>query len=499
MKAFSAAQMRKADSDTINSGYCSGITLMSNAGNAAADWIIRHYPGINNCHILTGRGNNGGDGFIIAARLAASAGSGKIFLHMTADESQLKGDALAAYQMVPDKVVIRRDTFSADGITPHDLIVDCLLGTGICGGLRDPFGAWINAVNQCPCPVIAIDIPSGLNADDGTVSDIAVRAQNTLTFAAPKIGLLVGSGPGHCGRITVLDIGIPPEILAQPGGIDVTDLQTVRRLLKPVPYDTYKQRRGSVLVIGGSSDYPSAPFLTAEAALRAGAGMVTVLLPASAEIVCHVPKAVIVRRVPDQGSGVFQPDALPLTGQLLPKMDAVAVGPGMTTKEGTGAFLAGLPEQLSCPAVFDADALNLLSLQPELLTRLPRHSVLTPHAGELKRLGGDPAELVRKTNAVCIVKGPYSAVTAADRLAYNFSGSPVLATAGSGDVLTGITAAFLAQKYDAFDAARISAFIHGLTGEPEGVDPSCNTGIIADDLAAALPRVLQKLGNTIPV
>ena len=503
MKILTPGEMRQADAETIQSGLFSGIGLMQSAGNAAAEKILRLTNGMDRCfHILTGSGNNGGDGFVIAARLLEQFGRDRVILHCAAPAEKLSGDALLAYQELPPDIVKKNSLTAEDLQKDRDLVIDCLLGTGIRGEAREPVRSWIDLVNRSGCPVISIDIPSGLDGETG--SGNAVTADATLTLAAPKTGLLTGNGPSACGKLHVVPIGIPDEILnaVAPDAVPAIDTKTIRALLRPLDPATYKQKRGHVLILGGSASYPSAPFLAGEAALRAGAGLVTVVLPASAEIVCSVPKALIVRRAPDDGTGHFTPAALPLIQSLLPAMDAVAIGPGMTTNAGD--FLAGLPEYLTMPTLFDADALNLLAMNPELLKRLPENAVLTPHAGELKRLLdstnlSETEQLAKDTGAVIIQKGPCTRIFDGrnGKTAINLSGSPALATAGSGDVLTGIVAAFLAQKYDPFTAAQIGVHLHGLAGETdtEHLTRAGNTGLIADDLLIRLPEILQKFCN----
>ena len=222
-------------------------------------------------------------------------------------------------------------------------MIDALLGTGFSGTLKEPWLHWINLVNYLNLPVVAADLPSGLDADDGEVrGGAAVRADVTVTFGFPKTGMLTGQGPALCGRIRVIDIGLPAET---EDGIErfvsCTGLPDVRARLRPLPFDTYKQKRGHVAVVGGSADYPNAPFLTAEAALRAGAGLVTVYVPASAGLVCSPAKALIVKRLPDDGNGVLSARSFEAMNPP-PNVSAFAVGMGMTAADETVPFLRSL-------------------------------------------------------------------------------------------------------------------------------------------------------------
>lgn len=501
MKILSPDEMRRADNETIRSGLFTGIGLMTSAGQAAAKAIIRMTRHTERVfHILTGSGNNGGDGFVIAAELYRCLGRERVILHCAVPEEKLSGDALTAYRALPDKIHRSRTLTEQDLQPDRTLVIDCLLGTGVKGEAREPVKSWIRLVNGSGCPVISIDVPSGLDADTGTGESIVADA--TLTLAAPKKGLLTPRGASVCGKLQVIPIGIPEKILNEvaPDAPEGIDTATFRRMLQPLDPATYKQKRGHVLIIGGSSSYPSAPFLAGEAALRAGAGLVTVVIPASAEIVCAVPRALIVRRAPDDGTGYFTTAALPLIRTLLPAMDAVAIGPGMTVN--AGEFLAALLPMLTVPALLDADALNLLALKPELLKTLPEQTVLTPHEGEWKRLlnavgAGSCEKFAEKAETILVQKGPYTRIIhgPTGQTTINLSGSPALATAGSGDVLTGIIAAFLAQKYAPFTAAMLGVHLHGLTGEnsDDRLSRIINSGVIADDLIKKLPEILQKI------
>lgn len=501
MNVFTPTQMRAADAQTILSGAFSGIGLMRSAGTAAALEILRLTDGMDRVfHILAGSGNNGGDGFIIAADLQKAFGRERVILHCAAPEERLTGDALLAYQELPPDVR-KKENLSAEDLDPEkDLVIDCLLGTGIKGAAREPVKHWIELVNASRCPVISIDIPSGLDGETGENDSIIADA--TLTLAAPKTGLLTGNGPSACGKLYTVPIGIPEEIMQSfaPETVPAIDTATARALFRPLDPATYKQKRGHVLVVGGSASYPSAPFLAGEAALRAGAGLVTVVIPASAKVVCSVPKALIVQRAPDDGTGHFTPASLPLLQTLLPTMDALVIGPGIT--RNCEAFLNDLLPLLHVPTLFDADALNMLAGQPEWLKNLPEDTVLTPHAGELKRLLDSaelvsPEELAKSSKTILVQKGPYTKILhgRTGERAINLSGGPALATAGSGDVLAGIIGAFLAQKYDPFTAAELGVHIHGLAGEvrSDRLYRAGNTGLIADDLLTRLPEILQSL------
>ncbi|MBO7089380.1 MAG: NAD(P)H-hydrate epimerase, partial [Lentisphaeria bacterium] len=361
MKAVSGTHMRSIEAAAIQQGQVDSWAMMTIAGNALSREAETFHGRGAFYAVLAGKGNNAGDGFVAAKALFERGYRVKIF--HTCPASEFKGDALRAWSQLPDGIERAAELHAAD--LHGSIVIDALLGTGFSGTLKEPWLHWINLVNYLNLPVIAADLPSGLDADDGEVrGGTAVRADVTVTFGYPKTGMLTGRGPELCGRIRVVDIGLPDELPDAPGMriVPCTGLADVRRslALHPVEFDTYKQKRGHVVVIGGSRDYPSAPFLTAEAALRAGAGLVTVYVPASMEIVCAPPKALIVKRLPDDGNGVFSARSAEAL-ELPPNVSAIAAGMGMNTAEETVPFLRMLMASAQCPLLLDADALNLIA------------------------------------------------------------------------------------------------------------------------------------------
>jgi NAD(P)H-hydrate epimerase len=491
--------MRSVEASAIQQGLVDSWNLMTRAGKALAREALAFCGHGSFYAVLAGKGNNAGDGFI-AAKLLHEQGFPVRIFH-TSPASELKGDALRAWNELPPEIERRQELHAAD--LKGAIVIDALLGTGFYGKLKEPWLHWINLLNYLNVPVIAADLPSGLDADDGEVrGGAAVRADVTVTFAYPKTGMLSGQGPACCGRIRVIDIGLPDDTDdTVTRFVPCTGLADVRRRLKPFDFDTYKQKRGHVVVIGGSSDYPSAPFLAAEAALRAGAGLVTVYVPASMEIVCAPPKALIVKRLPDDGNGVFSAKSAEAL-KLPSNVSAIAAGMGMNTAEETVPFLRKLMASAECPLLLDADALNLIAKHPILLHELGTATVVTPHEGEMKRLEAaiglpsarsriERAEALAKFTAIHVVlKGVRTVVMSPHGdYALNLSGSPVLATAGSGDVLSGIIAALAASSLSLFDAAKDGVFIHGLLGEQDA--PFAGRGLIADDLLARIPKAFD--------
>lgn len=492
MKSVSIAAMRRLESVAIDSGI-SGFVLMERAGIAAAE-LVRREALRRNCRriiVVTGKGNNAGDGFVVAAHLPDFA----VTLHAAAPVALLKGNAARHAACLPQDVCVVESEMPPDFL-PDTLIVDALLGTGFSGTVREPLAAFIRAMNASRRPVVSLDLPSGLDGDSGE-AELAVCADATITFGLPKAGLFRGRGPELAGVLSVGSLGIPAEMIAEcPAEFETIFADDIAPLLPRLRFDEYKNTRGRVLIAGGSAEYPGAPLLSALGAMRAGAGFVrfaAVALPYA-----PLPAALVVHRLPPS-SGCFGRAAAARMRELLPLVDAIVAGPGWGSGRDLAAVMRVILES-GLPAVFDADALNVFARVPALRI-LTTETILTPHAGEAARLFAArdcamPQErvtaaltLAREYGAVVILKGPQSVVAAPDgRYAVNSSGTPALGVCGSGDVLSGVAGAFLAKGHSAYDAARMAVFVHGAAGD---VVPQ--RGLIADDLPALIRDEMKKI------
>lgn len=514
MKAVSGTQMHELDQRTIRECGISGEHLMNTAGLLAGgiilDWLTE--TGLGNpmpkIAVLAGKGNNGGDAFVVA-KLLSDMGY-PVSLHCISHESRLSGDALTMFQRLP--MNLRCDV--SYSLSKNDLadsrtvVIDGLLGTGFRGSLREPYRAWCAAVNHSGQPVIALDIPSGLDADSGKADPDAVIADLTVTMAAPKTGMFSAAGIHCTGLLRTVDIGIPADFYSElPDTQDCTGAPDVKNFLKREDFDAHKYTRGHLFIAGGSRLYPGAPLLSSEAALRSGAGLVSCCLPEQAEIYASVPKALIVRRLPGK-RGFFSSESAERLLPLLDKAGAMVIGPGIGNEPGCADFVERLLP-LELPLVLDADALNLLSRHPEWVRLLQaRHhaTVLTPHAGELKRLtdmlnlpsedssrSAQAVSAAGKLNAYVVSKGARTLIAAPDgRCSVNLSGCPALATAGTGDLLAGMTGAFLLNRnLDVFDAVRTAVFLHGAAAELAA--PIGSRGWIADDFPAWIGPAMRRL------
>lgn len=479
--------MRALDALAIAQGT-SGYTLMKRAGEAALRALRSRWPTAIKVAIVTGGGNNGGDGYVLA-RFAQAAGLAATVLAVVPPE-ELDGDARTAWQdfYASGGLVV---PFVAERAAQADVVVDALLGTGLKSAVRAPMAAVIQALNHCGRPVFSLDLPSGLDADTGSVMGAAVRADCTISFVALKVGLFLSSGPEHVGRLLFddLELSPPPEpqfraLLERLGETEITRALPSRRR------EAHKGEFGRVLIIGGGPGMPGAMRLAGEACLRVGAGLVTVATAPEnlMGIAAGRPELIV--------HGLPRADDL---HELLPTASVVAIGPGL----GRSEWAQGLLRQtLECgkPLVIDADALNLLA--EEGLTA-PPGSILTPHPGEAARMLGSTttavqadrmsalqALMARHPGAIIVLKGAGTLLgilgDTAPVPAICERGNPGMAAAGMGDVLTGSIAGVLAQCRDPWLAARAAVMAHALAGDDLGRERE--RGILALDLAEAISR-----------
>jgi NAD(P)H-hydrate epimerase len=480
---------------------------MENAGRGAADVIMAEL-GLGagseaRVVLVCGAGNNGGDGFVVARRLLTLGADPQVF-SLTAAE-RLKGDALSNYQSfigVGGKVVVLEA--SQLGVLTNALggaqaAVDALFGTGLDREVSGSMFAAIECLNDAQCPVFALDIPSGIDADTGAVLGVAVRARTTITFGHPKLGLLTPSGLLHSGRLCTVDIGVPGLGPAEAGySAEIVEASDVRSALLPRRITTHKGTAGRVTIIAGSKGKIGAALLVAQAALRAGAGLVTIAaLPETA--------AQLDQRVLEAMTARIDPERIEASlDELLERADSIAIGPGLGLDPLARRIAEHVALRVKKPIVVDADAITHFAGRAETLRGAPGALVLTPHAGEMARIASGSAESVEAdrfgalaravalTEAVVLLKGPRTLIGApGERVAINPTGSPVLATGGSGDVLTGILAAF-AALLDVRRAAFVAAYIHGLAGE-RLASLGADRGMLAHEIADQVPLALGAL------
>ncbi len=530
-----AEQMRAVDRWAIDERGVPSLDLMERAGEAvcraiedllqADDDLVPNGPVL----VVCGKGNNGGDGLVVA-RLLCEAGL-EVTVLSTAPADELSGDAATNLARLPDGPPLQLlgeaggDGEQVEGgsalrdggeLSPTSLtaggqplagllddaavIVDALLGTGFEGVPRGVVAAAIQALTRAGAPVVSVDVPSGVDASTGVVSGVAIRAALTVTFHAAKPGLWIHPGKAHAGRVITADIGIPRGAPGVPTSGLLQD-----SLARELPHRggaSSKFSSGHVVVAGGSRELTGAPRMSALASARAGAGYVTACLPASVQpLLAAGLLEVMTRALPDDG-GELTAEGVPAVLGMLERGGALALGPGLGRGPGATAFARELAAQAPVAMVLDADGLNAHGGRLDELAHREAPTVLTPHAGELARLlECDSAEIARnrlarvrsasqQSQAVVVLKGDDTLIAApSGRVAVSPGDSPALATAGTGDVLTGVIAALLAQGLDAFTAACAGVWLHVRAGRAAARRQGSADGVIASDVIAALAGV----------
>lgn len=498
---LSRAQMRAFDEHAIRACRVPGLVLMENAGRGAAEVLVDAVLGgsVHDARILVvcGTGNNGGDGFVIARHLHVRGARPRVLL--CGAQGDVSGDARTnlqalegvgvpvEYEALAENVANARDT---------DVVVDALFGTGLCRAIEGPLAAVVREMNTLALPTVAVDLPSGVDADTGRELGVAVQASHTITFAHAKLGLLTPEGARASGKLFVVDIGVPAHLADTVGAsAQLVEEGDVAALLEPRAVDVHKFRAGHVGVVAGSPGKLGAALLVARSALRAGAGAATI---ASFPEAC----AALAGRVLEVMTAEIDPGAIgPSLDTFLANKRAVVAGPGFGLDERARRAIEHVVASWRGPLVLDADALTAYAGRAAALASSGARLVLTPHSGEAARLLGTSAgdvegdrygavrELSRITKATVLLKGPFTLVAhPTDGVFVNPTGSPALATAGSGDVLAGLVAAF-ACTLPMRAAAMAAAFVHGLAGENWPAD----RGLLARELGDRVPGVLGAL------
>jgi ADP-dependent NAD(P)H-hydrate dehydratase / NAD(P)H-hydrate epimerase len=500
---LTAAETRTLDRETEARGT-SIETLMERAGlsvaRAAAVLAGGSYG--RRAVVVAGKGNNGGDG-LVAARLLSRWGV-RVTVILLAEPSELRGaastnlDRLGAERRRPfSEATLRRELDRAD------VAVDAIFGTGFRGTAEAEHAKAIEILNESGLPIVAADIPSGVEGDSGAVRGPAVTADATVTFGAPKVGDVLFPGAAHTGVLQVADIGFPRDLLR--GDVQLTEASDVAALLAARPPETHKRATGVVLVIAGSRRMTGAPLLVARGAYRSGAGLVTVAVPETVLPIVQtgMAEATFLPLAEGPGGSVAERAWDDLVSHL-EDFDAVAVGPGLSTDGETPAFARRLVAGSPIPVVIDADAINAFAGRSEDLARRVSGAVITPHAGEFGRLFGMPSSDVledrlgftrkaaAETRAVVALKGSRTVIASPEgEVRINPTGTPVLATGGTGDVLAGAVAALLARGLPPLQAATAAAYVHGMAGTIAGAESG--EGTTAPDVARALPQAVRRI------
>ncbi|MFH1138905.1 MAG: NAD(P)H-hydrate dehydratase [Pseudomonadota bacterium] len=506
MKFCTAAEMRRLDDKTIKECGLPGVVLMENAGRAAAALTARRLGKMAGLRaaVVCGRGNNGGDGFVMARIFHGWGALVRVFL--LCEKEKVGGDARVNLDVILNMglevvEISREEQEERLDLGGVDLIVDAILGTGLNSEVRGVYRLAIDRINASKAFVVAVDIPSGVDSDSGRVLGTAVRANLTATFGLPKIGLLLLPGEELAGELEVVDIGIPPHILAEADpGKELVLEETLAGILKKRSREGHKGAYGHVLVVAGSVGKTGAAALTALAAARAGAGLVTLAVPASLNPILEVKVTEAMTEPLDEDEpGFLSAAAAERVLELARGKAVLALGPGLSARPGCRALVRRVVVEAEVPLIIDADGLNSLEGCVDILKKARREVLITPHPGEMGRLLGRStddialdrlgaaAALAAARGAITVLKGYRTIIAAPDgRLFLNTTGGPHLASGGMGDVLTGIAAGLAAQGLPLLSAARLGVFAHGLAADEAAVAPGA-PGLLASDLLSRLP------------
>lgn len=513
MKIVTAKQMQELDRKAIAGGI-PGITLMERAGKGVFEAVLEHFPEAieRSAVVLCGKGNNGGDGFVFARLCHASGIPVRAFLIGTSDK--VTGDARISLERYRESSGRFHEIQSEEDLTAAipeihraGVIVDALLGTGLSVPVAGLYRKAVDVINAARASVVvSVDIPSGVDATSGDVLGEAVRADVTCTFALPKRGLIISPGSGRTGKLVVVDIGIPKELV---DAVDVREyLLTEERFAAALPkrnFDAHKGVFGHVLVVAGSPGMTGAATLAGQAAMRSGAGLVTVAVPASLNAILEAKLTeVMTLPLPDDGSGLFEPHALGFLRENLAGKSVLVIGPGLSRHEKTCSAVRAILDGLEIPAVIDADGLYAIAADPACLQGVKAPVILTPHPGEMARLAGCTTAEVQRTRIECsrnfaqrwnvtvVLKGAFTVVAdPGGDVFVNPTGNPGMASGGMGDALTGMIAGLISQGIAPHMAAQLAVFAHGRIGDTLAKERA-PIGILAGDVIERIPKELQR-------
>ncbi len=498
MKIFSTSQIRELDRFTIENEPITSIDLMERAANAIYDKFLQTIHYNKPVYILAGPGNNGGDALALARHLlqtglkvkAQIISNGKLSLDCEINLKRLK-------ERFDKNVTESVNEFSIPEISPDTVIIDGLFGSGLARPLSGIFAQAVEFVNNSGCEILSIDIPSGLQGESvANENDAIVKANYTFSLQFPKLAFFFAENEKYVGNWSVLDIGIHPKALVETQtNFFLTAKTDIQNILKPRPKFSHKGSFGHLLLVAGGKGMAGASVLGAKAALRSGAGLVTV----------HGPKCnrVIVQTAVPEAIFSFDNNKKFITSVYdLQKYSAIAVGPGIGVNTFSKEMLAQLLSEIQQPCVFDADALNLMGYHPELLHLLPKRSIITPHKKEFERMFGESTnaadeiklaiEKSKEFEIIIVLKGAYTRVILPDGNVYfNPTGNCGMATGGSGDVLTGIIGSLLAQGYNSESATLAGVYLHGLAADL-ALETESEESLIAGDIVAKLGKAFKE-------
>ncbi len=494
---YDAAGMRAADSWAIEDRGVPSLELMEAAGAAVAE-AVRGLAAAGPVRVVCGKGNNGGDGLVAARHLERTGYEVEVVLLWPAAE--LSPDASANLARLEGRVREAGPGQASDLLHGSGAVVDAIFGTGFSGSPRAPADSAIEAINRCRAGVVSADVPSGVDASTGEAAGAAVEAEVTVSFHAAKVGHWIAPGKAHTGELRVAEIGIPPDAPGDSAAGVIGDL--VLGLAPPRRPNSTKFDSGEVVVIGGSRGLTGAVCMAAGAAIRAGAGYATVAVPADLESIFELKLTEVMSRGFAGADGRLAGGSADAILEAAARAAAVVLGPGLGRDEDSLALARAVAAGVSAPLLIDADGLNAHAERLELIAEREAPTVLTPHAGELGRLLGRDSgqvgehrlacarEAADRSGAIVVLKGDDTLVAAGERLAVSAGGSPGLATAGTGDVLSGTIGALLARGMEPFEAACAGVHGHQRAGRLAAERVGSVESVVATDVISALPVAL---------
>jgi NAD(P)H-hydrate epimerase len=518
MLVVTAEQMREMDRLTVQKYGVSSLTLMERAGAGIAAAILRRFgrAAKKGVLIVAGKGNNGGDGLVVARLLKKKRIPCEVALLARKDE--LSPDAahnLSAYLKLKGKVV----EITADGLellgrrmSGKGLLVDAILGTGMKNEVRGFYAEAITLMNSSGLPIVAVDIPSGLDTDNGKPLGVSTQAEMTVSLGYPKLGQVIYPGLNYVGDLVVVDIGIDPRAVKEVAPqTELLDREEIRWLVPRREPDTHKGTYGHLLVVAGSRGKTGAAILACRAAMRMGAGLVTLAAPRSLnDIFASSLVEVMTEPLRDNDAEELEPLSDEEWRRLLERKNALLFGPGIGINETTRTTLCWLLRNLDLPWVIDADGLNNLALEIERLRDARTPPILTPHPGEMARLIGRETAAINRDRVGAaqyfavqnrchvVLKGARTVIATADgKVFINPTGNPGMASGGMGDVLAGMLAALLGQGFSPQDAMKLGVYLHGFVGDQVAAKKGA-IGLIASDIIEGLPSGMRALSTTTP-
>lgn len=513
MKILSPERMAQYDAYAIKAWGIPSAVLMENAGRSAYRLMKERYlNGKKHIFIVCGRGNNGGDGFVMARYALADGFHTKVCL--TCKSEDLKGDAalnMKLYESLGGVIIESGAHLKAvkEELRDADIIIDAIFGTGLSKPVEGKEKTIIEAVNTSGKPVIAVDIPSGIDGKTGGALGTAVKAIHTYTFGYPKLGQMLYPGTDHRGRLTVIDISIP-RFIEDKLGIDgyVTDGDMLREILRPRASASHKGTNGHVAVIAGSIGKTGAASMTSLAALKIGAGLVTLLIPSSLNAIMEMKLTeVMTYPVEDQGKGYFTRSSYKKILDFVEDKDVIVIGPGLSQEQETMEMVRKLVLDVKKPFIIDADGINAFKGHLDILKKTKNEIVLTPHPGELARIMGiTPRDVnadrmgigkkfVETYKVNLLLKGaPSILFTTNNEVFINPTGNPALAKGGSGDILTGFIGGLVAQGHTIAESTYTGTYLHGYIAD-RWVESSTDMDLLAGDLLQGLGQAIKELKN----